>query len=167
MFIIVLITEVLGCSITRTIDLKFIVASLIDDLVTSTTSFDPLICDGRSAVYGVKTTEFTPSLTPSLIYIWDVSDANTLYSCTMSKSFFVPGRITAATFDVYCDDYILVKINDVQVTEISTTAICTMQKNINVLSYIKFGLNSLYLSAININSGGFFGYRLTIWTQLV
>lgn len=167
MLIIALLVQALGCSMTRTIDLKFIITSIIDDLVTSDTSFDQVVCDGRSAVYGVKTTEITAASTPTLTYIWDVGHATSLYSCSMSKSFFVPGRIIAATLDVYSDDYILVKINDVQVTEVSTTAICTMQANKNVLPYLKFGINSLYILATNTLSAGYFGYRITIWTQLV
>ena len=116
MFLIVLLAQALGCSFTRSYDLRFYVTSLIDDLVTSITSFDPLVCDGRVAVYELKTAATTPTTSPKMRYIWDITSPTYVYKCTMSKSFFVPGRLTAATMDIFGDDLVLVKINNVQIT---------------------------------------------------
>ncbi|OMJ77544.1 hypothetical protein SteCoe_22837 [Stentor coeruleus] len=166
-FIIALITQVLSCTLTRTIDLKYYISSLINEPSTSDTSFDSLTCDGKPIVYGVLTTESVSTSSPKLILIWDVGHTTSIYSCTMSKSFFVPGRLTDAMFDIFVDDFVLVKINDVQVSEISTTAQSVMQNNINVLSYIKVGLNSLTIIASNSGGMAYFGYRITIWAQLI
>lgn len=162
MLIIALFTQVLGCTLTRTIDLKYYISSVIDEYKSSDATFDLLTCAGRSNVYGVKTTENTYTIIPELTLIWDVSQGFSEYTCTMSKSFFVPGRLTAATFNIFADDFAHIKINNIQVIEISTTAQCIMQNDINVLPYIKLGINSLFIEVTSTIGPGYFGYRIAI-----
>ncbi|OMJ80580.1 hypothetical protein SteCoe_19122 [Stentor coeruleus] len=98
----------------------------------------------------------------TLVSIWNIYDGDALYHCTMTEYFFVPAVISSVIIDEFADDYILLKINDVQVTEIPTTALCTYQQNIDITSYIRTGLNKLYIDAYSVMGQGYFGYRIKI-----
>ncbi|OMJ89997.1 hypothetical protein SteCoe_7788 [Stentor coeruleus] len=153
---IALRTLVLSCPLARTYDLTFFVTSSTNDMIA---------CGSNAAVNAVIT-YYSISGPPILPAIWDTYTSNSVYHCTMTKYFFVPGRPTGALVDVFTDDYTTMKINDVQVSTISTNSICSFQKDKDVFSYIKPGLNSLYIDANNAGGAGYFGYRLTIKTQL-
>ncbi|OMJ89987.1 hypothetical protein SteCoe_7776 [Stentor coeruleus] len=154
--IIALKALVKSCPLSRTYDLTFFITSSTNDVLT---------CSTRSAVYAVVS-PYAISSPPVMTSIWDSTSDQNSYHCIMTKYFFVPGRPTAATIDEFTDDYVTIKINDVQVAAISTNSGCTYQLNKDVFSYIKPGLNSLYIDAQNTGGPGFFGYRLTIKTQL-
>lgn len=154
---IALKTFVLSCSISNTHDLTFFVTSSTNDWIT---------CGTNQAVKAILTS-YSINGPPVLTSIWDTYTSNSIYHCVMTKYFFIPGNPTGALVDVFTDDYTTMKINDVQVSAISTTLICTHQKNIDIFSYIKPGLNTLYIDANNIGGAGYFGYRLTIKTKLI
>ncbi|OMJ65105.1 hypothetical protein SteCoe_39283 [Stentor coeruleus] len=125
-----------------------------------------ITCGSNSAVKAVITA-YSINGPPVLPSIWDTYTSNSVYRCVMTKYFFIPGTPTGAVVDVFTDDYTTMKINDIQVSSISTTSICTFQKDKDVFSYIKPGLNTLYIDANNIGGLGYFGYRLTIKTKLI
>ncbi|OMJ75641.1 hypothetical protein SteCoe_25163 [Stentor coeruleus] len=150
-------TLVSNSDLSRTYDLTFFVISSTNDILT---------CGTNSPVNAVISS-YTLKDFPALPMIWDTYTCSTSYHCLMTKYFFVPGRPTGALVDVYSDDFIVMKINDVLVSTVSTTMQCTLQSSKNIFEYIKPGLNTLYLDAYNSLGSASFGYRLTINTQLV
>lgn len=154
---IALKTLVLSCPLGKTYDLTFFVISSTNDIVT---------CSSSPAVNAVITAHpiYGP---PVLTSIWDTYSTSSAYHCVMTKYFFVPGIPTGALADVYADDYVTMKINDVLVSTISNTDQSSFQKNKDILTYIRPGLNTLYIDAYNSGGNGYFGYRLTIELKLI
>jgi hypothetical protein len=145
-----------GCPLAKTYDLTFFVMSSTNDILT---------CGSNPAVNAVISFYSIPGL-PVLPSIWDTYTSDSFYHCIMTKYFFVPGIPTGALADVFTDDYTTMKINDVQVSTISPTDPCTFHKDKDILTYIKPGLNKLYIDAYNTGGAGYFGYRLTIKLKL-
>ncbi|OMJ65313.1 hypothetical protein SteCoe_38507 [Stentor coeruleus] len=154
---IVLRTLVSSCPLGKTYDLTFFVISSSNDMIA---------CNSKPAVNAVITS-YSISESPSLPLIWNVSATDDAYDCELTKYFFVSGIPTGALVDVFTDDFTIMKINDVQVSSISTTSGCTFQKDKDVLAYIRPGLNTLYIKAINSMGLGYTGYRLTIKIKLI
>lgn len=125
---------------------------------------DELTCNSKTAKAVLSDNKILQL--PGLTSIWDVNKARSIYHCYLNKSFYVPGRPVSATVDVFTDDTTTMFINDVNILEITKCVTC-LQSNINILSYIKIGLNILYIDADNTLGDGYFGYRLTIKTKLI
>ncbi|OMJ80571.1 hypothetical protein SteCoe_19111 [Stentor coeruleus] len=109
---LVLKTLVLSCSISNSYDLTFYVTSSTNDMIT---------CGSNSAVKAVITS-YSINGPPVLPSIWDTYTSNSVYRCVMTKYFFIPGIPTGAVVDVFTDDSTTMKINDLQVSSVSTTA---------------------------------------------
>ncbi|OMJ65314.1 hypothetical protein SteCoe_38508 [Stentor coeruleus] len=124
-----------------------------------------IACNSNAAVNAVIVSYLILE-SQELPLIWDNSQAQGVYHCELTKYFFVPGIPTGALVDVFTDDYTAMKINDVEVSSISTTYRCTFQKDKDVLEYIRPGLNTLYIDANNTEGAGYTGYRLTIKINL-
>lgn len=127
---------------------------------------DILIC-GTNAPTNAVLTNYINNGPPKLNYFWDGISGDGFYHCLMTKYFYVPGRPTGALVDVLTDDITTMKINDIEVSALSTTKLCVFHKNIDVFGFIQPGLNKLYIDACNTGGEGKFGYRLIIKTQLI
>lgn len=119
---IALKTLVLSCSITSSYDLTFFVISSTNHWVTcGTNPLEKAIMSGYFLIAD-----------PYMPLIWGTYRSSSAYHCEMTKYFFVSGIPTGALVNVFTDDYTIMKINDVQVSSISTSAACTYQININI-----------------------------------
>ncbi|OMJ89989.1 hypothetical protein SteCoe_7778 [Stentor coeruleus] len=154
LFILTLTFKIVeSCSTGKIYDLTYYFESSTNDILT---------CDNRAPVKAVSPGIYALNGPPALASIWDSKTNTNAYHCTMTEYFFIPALPYYVLITTFGDDYITVKINDVQVSEISTTAQCTYQVDKVATSYIKPGLNKLYIDANNQGSYGLFAYRLKI-----
>lgn len=153
--VLILKTIEATCVTSKTFDLTFYIESSTNIILT---------CGTNSPVNAVISKHIIVE-NPKLIAIWDSYDGEPLYHCILTEYFFVPAAIVSAKITEYADDYITVKINDIEVSEIPSTAICTYQQNKDVTSYINPGLNKLFIDVYNTGGPVFFGYRIEIKTK--
>lgn len=146
-----------SCVTSKTYDLTYYFESSTNDVLT---------CNNRPPVNAISPAIYGLDGPPALASIWDSKTDTNPYHCLMTEYFFVSAVPVDVLITTYADDYITVSINDVLVSEISTTAQCSYQIDKIVTSYIKPGLNKLYIDANNIYTYGVFAYRLKIVSKL-
>lgn len=152
-FILTLGTSSAFCTSIDRFDLTFYIGS---------SEGDEIICGWRAPVkaYSVP----SANIPYDIVCIWDDLSSLGLYNCRTTKYFYVAGKSTEATIEVYADDYLYVFLNNVQVTEISPKILCA--KQVANLNSIKQGLNKLDIDAYNLYVTAFFGFKVTIKTKL-
>ncbi|OMJ80582.1 hypothetical protein SteCoe_19124 [Stentor coeruleus] len=139
-----------SCISSKTYDLTFYIESSTSNILT---------CDGRSPVNAALTWPINGP--PILVSIWDVPTNEYAYHCTMTEYFFIPAAAVSVLIDTFADNFITMKLNDVDVSVIAYSDL-TFQLNKEAISYVVPGLNKLYIDVYNSAGPGYFGFRIKI-----